>query len=238
MLIRSEIAHKDIFEVPVGVHRFNSLVIPLRGEFDYSVGEKTKRICQGTPVVFKKGVSFRKKVISPIDYIIVSISEFPCESDCFIEFDKEERPRVKDSVERLKKAICSNAPDSITEHFANDILLASKAYSAVEKAEPSPVYKYIMENFTKNIPLTVLSRVNNTSVQTLINKFKKQYGKTPTKYITELRMKKAKKLLSDTQLSVGQIAEECGYENTYYFSNTFKKEVGTSPSKYRQSTLL
>ena len=49
---------------------------------------------------------------------------------------------------------------------------------------------------------------------------------------------KAKELLTNTTLSVQSISEMCGYENVYYFSNTFKKTVGVSPLKFRQSSIL
>ena len=238
MLIRSEIAHRDKFEISAGVHRFNSLVILLNGEFEYSVGDVTKKVLPITPIMFRQGVSFKKRVIRPIDFIIVSFSKLICEVESFIELDKSTTFRVLDSVERLKNAIINNEVDTVTEHFANDILLTSKPYTTIKKEEILPAYKYITENFTKSIPLTTLSMVDNCSVQSLINRFKKLYGKTPARCIAELRIKKAKELLSKTKLSVGQIAEECGYENVYYFSNAFKKEIGMSPMKYRQSTLM
>ena len=76
--------------------------------------------------------------------------------------------------------------------------------------------------------------MNNCSVQTLIGEFKKHYGKTPSRVITDLRIQKAKELLSATDCSISQIAEDCGFDNVYYFSNAFKKETGMTPSAYRK----
>ena len=83
-----------------------------------------------------------------------------------------------------------------------------------------------------------LAEIYGYSAQTLIVNFKKHYGKTPMKYITDLRISKAKELLLNTTASVAQVAEMCGYVNVYYFSNTFKKETGISPLKFRQGYLL
>lgn len=66
--------------------------------------------------------------------------------------------------------------------------------------------------------------------------FRKQfasiYGEPPHRYILNLRIRRAKQLLTDGILSVGAIAEQCGFSNVYHFSRTFKKTVGISPSDY------
>ena len=63
--------------------------------------------------------------------------------------------------------------------------------------------------------------------------FVKQYGHSPVKHLTALRMERARELLITGQYSVTEIAELCGYENVYYFSNVFKKHFGVSPIKYK-----
>ncbi len=74
-----------------------------------------------------------------------------------------------------------------------------------------------------------LCRVSRRHFNTL---FKKHYETTPNKYLTDLRIAHAKKLLSADGLSVTQIAEMCGFSDVYYFSAVFKKETGFSPTKY------
>jgi len=51
--------------------------------------------------------------------------------------------------------------------------------------------------------------------------------------ILEMRINKAKQLLVSTQLSMKQIASNCGIQNEYYFSRIFRNRVGVTPSKYR-----
>ncbi|MBQ9997873.1 MAG: helix-turn-helix transcriptional regulator, partial [Clostridia bacterium] len=76
------------------------------------------------------------------------------------------------------------------------------------------------------------------SVQTLINRFKKHTGKTPVKYLTELRVKKAKEYLLNTDLTIGEISEIVGFDNVYYFSNVFKNETAMSPLKFRNTNKI
>jgi two-component system response regulator YesN len=56
-------------------------------------------------------------------------------------------------------------------------------------------------------------------------------------YISDLRMKHARKLLSTTTYSITDTAKRCGFEDVYYFSNFFKKFHGSSPTEYRKQNL-
>lgn len=65
--------------------------------------------------------------------------------------------------------------------------------------------------------------------------FQKEMGLTPLKYMTDLRMKKAKSmLLADwmREYSVAEVATECGFSDALYFSRVFKKYYGCSPSEF------
>ncbi len=59
-------------------------------------------------------------------------------------------------------------------------------------------------------------------------------GYTPSGFIMRLRIERAKKKLTFENKPIGQIAEECGFYDTAYFSRTFKKITSVSPSQYRR----
>jgi AraC family transcriptional regulator len=59
-------------------------------------------------------------------------------------------------------------------------------------------------------------------------------GISPVQYLISARVKKSKELLLNTDLSISDIAEACGFDNHYYFSNTFKNGEGISPSSFRK----
>ncbi|MDP4098841.1 response regulator [Paenibacillus sp. P96] len=64
--------------------------------------------------------------------------------------------------------------------------------------------------------------------------FKQQKGMTFTDFLTSVRMREAVRLLEHTSLRITEIADRLGFADAAYFSNTFKKEVGASPSEYRK----
>ena len=64
--------------------------------------------------------------------------------------------------------------------------------------------------------------------------FKQQTGQTPTQYLQNVRMNAAKELLVSTDLFIGEIADQVGYQDPLYFSKLFCRSEGTSPSEYRK----
>ena len=76
------------------------------------------------------------------------------------------------------------------------------------------------------------------SKQGLILAFKRSVGKTPIEYLNYVRLQNGKELLKNTDNSVGEIAELCGFSNVYYFSNIFKNHIGISPNMFRKNMRL
>ncbi|MNL70879.1 HTH-type transcriptional activator Btr [compost metagenome] len=65
--------------------------------------------------------------------------------------------------------------------------------------------------------------------------FKNNLGRTFSEYVAELRIRKARELLKQTDLSIEQIAVKSGYVDYYYFNKVFKKHCGMTPTKFRKS---
>ena len=63
--------------------------------------------------------------------------------------------------------------------------------------------------------------------------FKKHTGISPMKHLTERRIAYAKQLLSETELSAGEVGEACGYRDRAVFFKAFKRETGVPPGEYR-----
>ncbi|MGI6172502.1 MAG: helix-turn-helix domain-containing protein [Christensenellales bacterium] len=68
----------------------------------------------------------------------------------------------------------------------------------------------------------------------LRNQFGQVYGMTPRQYLTNLRIARAKELLTATDDTVTEIARRCGYDSLYSFSRSFSRETGYSPTDYRK----
>ena len=93
---------------------------------------------------------------------------------------------------------------------------------------------FIIKNYSDDINLNLIADSMNYSPGYLTKIFCQAYDCTPTKYLINLRMHRAQKLLlNEPSLSVRQIGEMCGYHDQGYFSRIFKKHTGKSPLEFR-----
>ena len=65
--------------------------------------------------------------------------------------------------------------------------------------------------------------------------FKQNIGKSFIVYLNELRIEKAKKLLSRPEINIKDISAEAGFRDANYFTRVFKRMVGMTPSEYRNA---
>ena len=106
-----------------------------------------------------------------------------------------------------------------------------------EKANINSIVQYIDANFSD--PELSLKKISDEfffSPPYLSRIFKKAMNISPSKYIIQLRINKAKRMLQINQFKIANIAYACGYTSPYYFSLEFKRIVGMSPSKYKQKS--
>lgn len=67
--------------------------------------------------------------------------------------------------------------------------------------------------------------------------FTKHFGRSPKQFMIDLRIQKAKQLLSEGVISVSAISERSGFSNPYHFCRLFKQRTGITPSEYRKANL-
>lgn len=89
-------------------------------------------------------------------------------------------------------------------------------------------------HFRENLSLTQLSKMVGLTPNYLGSLFKSNLGMTYTEYITELRLKHAKNLLSHSDFSVDYIAQNSGFQSYSYFIQSFKKRYGITPKQYQK----
>ncbi|MEG0692743.1 MAG: helix-turn-helix domain-containing protein [Oscillospiraceae bacterium] len=95
--------------------------------------------------------------------------------------------------------------------------------------------KYIQKNFSEKILVDDLAEYCGCSKSHLSHKFNQYMGYGLSAYITRIRIARAKELLVDSDKSLYEIANECGFCDSNYFSVVFKRSVDISPSEYRHS---
>ena len=92
---------------------------------------------------------------------------------------------------------------------------------------------YIENNLSSDLSVSRLTEALYVSKNFLYRSFRSYYDKTVNDYVSEQRIKRAEKMLTETDASVNEIAEAVGIESYSYFSKLFKQRRGVSPQKYR-----
>lgn len=113
-----------------------------------------------------------------------------------------------------------------------------------KKIEPNDliiekVKDYISENYSSNeLTLDSIASSNYFSEDYLNKLFKRCTGQTIMEYVIDVRINQAKELLKESNKPIKEIVEKVGYSDRSYFSRSFKKAVGISPSEYRKMNLM
>ncbi len=110
-------------------------------------------------------------------------------------------------------------------------------YDQVEVDKIHQIKQYIKKHSHEDISLDTLGRKVDLSPIYISKMFKEKLGINYIDFLTECRIEKAKKLLSDPEKSLKEITFEIGYHEPNYFSKVFKKMCGVSPNDYRKVLL-
>jgi AraC-like DNA-binding protein len=96
---------------------------------------------------------------------------------------------------------------------------------------------YIQKNYKEKITNETLAAALHFHPNYIVRCMKTKYGRTPSDYLLEFRLERAKRLLVTTEWSIDRIAEEVGFRYAPYFSACFKRSVGLSPLRFRNQYL-
>ena len=94
--------------------------------------------------------------------------------------------------------------------------------------------QYIEEHLSEDISLATLAELARLSPFHFVRAFKQSFGLPPHRYLSSLRMERAKSLLADPATSVTQVGFNLGFSETSSFTTTFRKHTGLTPTAYRQ----
>lgn len=96
--------------------------------------------------------------------------------------------------------------------------------------------QYINTNYAQSISIEKIASECGIERRRFAYLFERHTGMKPSQYLTEFRIRRAKKLLWSCNCPIAQVAESVGYIDCFYFSRVFKKYTGMSPSEFRKGT--
>ena len=95
------------------------------------------------------------------------------------------------------------------------------------------VFAYIEDNLSGPVRLESMARHTGLSVFHFSRVFSRQTGRTPQQYVRQRRVRRARRMLLNTQLSLAEIAYACGFSHQSHFTTVFREQTGRTPGQFR-----
>lgn len=148
--------------------------------------------------------------------------------------------QIRDLNVQLGKEIASS-DENAAAHLKKG--LCQLVYLLSENGENGKNYvrqalEFIQTHYREDVSLEDAAEVCGVSSYYLSRQFRMEYGQTFVECLTQVRMNAAMELAAKTRLSVREIAEQTGYNNSTYFCRVFKKYTGKTISEYRENQKL
>ena len=103
-----------------------------------------------------------------------------------------------------------------------------------QKAEQlKPALEYIESHYGQPIPLETLARLTGMSAKYFCRFFRTIVHRSPIDYVNYYRVECASQFLTESDMTVAEIAQRCGYNDSSFFIKQFRRYKGTTPKKYR-----
>lgn len=142
-------------------------------------------------------------------------------------------------LRELNDAENENAPQIVRNGLLCAILTG--LFRQQERSERDMLIDQMTRRLTQDLQnppsLSKLAQELHFSENYLIRIFRQATGTTPHAYVNAARIRKAKLLLSTSNITADHVAFECGFADYAHFYRTFRKETGYSPKEYRQKML-
>lgn len=142
------------------------------------------------------------------------------------------------NVQQLNEILQLNCISAIRSKVKKIVLTGTQYINKIEDSDTIAIIKkiksFIKDNYKDNISRKDIAYYVSLNPAYLSRFFKKETGQTLTEYITKLRLNEAKRLLTETDLTITLIAEKIGYKNYSYFSKIFKERYGITPNDYKK----
>ena len=185
----------------------------------------------------------------PIIFEIEPMLRKSLNEEFFLQLTDEELNNLIPELNNLIRCEALNYPGIVTLKNAKALsIIGSLTCSYSQKKSDAPqntqlttknlinAVNYIHENYTDKIHLPDLASLCFMSYSTFSRNFKRIFAFSPSDYIMKLRIERAKNLLQDTERSITNIAQDCGFFDLSHFSHYFCKFEKITPMKYRKQS--
>ncbi len=139
-------------------------------------------------------------------------------------------------IERLyAESLANLLAVHLLRNYLNCKVKVSDNFDRLAPRKLNTVFEYIEVNLAQKITLSDLAAIVGVGRFYFCRLFKGSTNLSPYNYVLQQRVKRAKKLLKDSELPICDVALECGFSSQSHLAKHFRNTVGTTPKMYRQS---
>lgn len=149
-----------------------------------------------------------------------------CEAEAFQD-DWEEELKTCDSLDRLSNWFA---------RWITGLPQMNQLSCTIKNEAIRQALDYLQHCGFINVSLSEAANAVHMSIPYFSHLFKQETGYSFVTYCNERKISRAKWLLATTDLKLGRIARQCGFEDDSYFIRTFKQSVGVTPTKFREQS--
>ncbi|GGE21852.1 MULTISPECIES: AraC family transcriptional regulator [Sphingobacterium] len=106
-------------------------------------------------------------------------------------------------------------------------------YNPIDNNKIERVFKYVFDNYPKEILLSDVSDMSSMSKHAFCRYFKSRTQKTFIQFVNEVRISEACKMIAENSIQITNIAYECGFNSLSNFNKIFKSVKGITPTEYK-----
>jgi YesN/AraC family two-component response regulator len=235
MLLNSIKCERRIYDYKLNTHShsYAQLILPLHGLLHIETNYK-KLILEDDHLFFLPPHckhSFRAD--NSNEFLVLDISK-----DMLNKYDMENMVGGKDVLfddkwKAIRYLLLNDSANKKSSSSINDLFLY--CYHFIADQSISNSIEYINEHFTENVDLKKLAAIEHYNISYYSEWFKNKMKLSPVEYIQNLRVKKAKELLLNSNLTILQISQMVGYEHNSSFTRVFKYLEKITPAEFRKN---
>lgn len=218
---------------------FNAISLRIEGQAEFTHNERTFKVNKNEIIFVPKNYGYTITSLIPEKVIVIhfdsdtdysEIETFvPTDRDIFISlFNQIERVYSAQNAGHLQKiyALFYEILEQIQIQTKNSATNQNLFYGFDKSVD------YLNRNLSASeLSVRTLANIANVSEVYYRKIFKKMFGISPCKYLTRMRLQKARTLLKTGYYTVEQVSFDCGFNDAKYFSTCYKKRYGNSPGK-------
>lgn len=255
LLYSSYSKYEEDWESYPHTHYFTELFYILNGTGSFYVEEECFPLSPNDFVLVNSNIEHTEisKKKDPLEYIVLGIEGLNFLIDgnkeyMHLHFRSTEKEIIfyfqsilKEMENREKdyEKICRNLLDTLIIQLTRRTSSAVELFSSQKKVsrECGRVKRFIDSNYSEEITLDKLADVARLNKYYLAHTFTEIYGISPMNYLIQKRIFISQELLTSTDMSLSEISRQCGFSSPSYFSQSFHKTCGITPTAYRKQFL-